>query len=116
VSSKRTAAETRRHIADLEAEIKILRSREADPIEGYAAELRDWIKVIPSRQRYVGEPAPSPRDDFEAALLDMEAEHWDAHAVTAVFALCERCGVRPRSRSPQDIEEAAESILLKYPR
>ncbi len=73
---KRTAAETRAHIAALESEIKILREREADPI----------------------------------------AEYWDAHAITAVFDLCERCGFRPKSRSPQDIEEAAESILLKYPR
>lgn len=113
---KRTAAETRAHIAALEAEIKILRERDADPIDGYAKEMRDVISFMPERERYVGDPSYSQRDHFENALRDIADAWWDEHAVTAVFVLCERCGVRPKSRAPVDIEEAAESILLKYPR
>jgi hypothetical protein len=114
---KRTAAETRRYVASLEAEIETLRAREAEPIDGYAAELRDrYLSFVPPRERYVGNPKPDARAELEAALLDVEAVWWDKHAVDAVFNLCERCGVRPTSRAPADIEEAAESILLKYPR
>lgn len=114
---KRTAAETRAYIAALEAEINILRAREADPIAGYAAEMHEaYLSFVPARPVYVGQAKPTARMLFENALADNEAEHWDAHQITAVFDLCERCGFRPASRHPSDIEEAAESILLKYPR
>lgn len=112
---KRTAAETRAHIAALEAEIKMLREREG--LDAYAAEMHEtYLAFVPARDVYVGQRKPDARTLFENALADVEAEHWDEHQIKAVFDLCERCGVRPRSRAPQDIEEAAESILLKYPR
>ena len=110
---KRTAAQ---HIAALEARIAALeRGDVEDAIDVACVELRELIACVPSGPVYVGD-STKPRDKLEAVLGDVAAGWWDEHAVAAVFQLCERCGVRPSSRAPGDIEEAAESILLKYPR